>query len=76
MLSNLYKWAKCPFYQSSDNKRIKCEGFNEGTNLCLTFNDKEVMVRHTKIHCRNINGFPNCPLYPVIMKQYEEEEEE
>ena len=73
-MHHLAKSAVCPFFQNADNKfKVKCEGFNEGTRICLCFADKSKMNRHTKIFCRNINGYENCPLFPVINKQYEEE---
>jgi hypothetical protein len=74
-MHSLYKGAKCPFYQSSDKLKVKCEGFSEGTRIGLFFADSKQMNRHTKIFCRNINGYKNCPLYPVIMKQYESKED-
>lgn len=72
-MHHLSKSAVCPFYQNAEGFKVKCEGFNEGTRICLCFADKNRMNRHTKIYCRNINGYYNCPLYPVIYKQYEED---
>jgi hypothetical protein len=75
-MHHLYKSVVCPFYVTANNSSIRCEGYSEGTNLRLIFFDKEKMDCHTRRYCNNMKGFESCPLYPIIMKQYEEGKDE
>ena len=75
-MHHLSKSAVCPFFVTANTSSIKCEGYNEGTNLRLIFFDREKMDNHTRLYCNNMDGFKSCPLYPIIMKQYEEDGDE
>lgn len=67
----LSKSVVCPFYQTSTNYRIQCEGYANGNHFLLNFDGKEQMDSHTKRFCKNINCYISCPLYPIINRQYE-----
>lgn len=64
----------CPFYIEGDFLKIRCEGYCEGTRLHISFDCKALQKAHMKKYCNEIDGCTLCPLYSVIMKQYEEEE--
>jgi hypothetical protein len=66
----------CPFYSHEDKLKLHCEGYCKGTRLHLLFDCKERMKAHKKRFCDNINGYMNCPLYPVIEKQYKKKGDE
>jgi hypothetical protein len=67
--------AVCPFYmEGGDCNRIRCEGFAQGTRLHISFDCKDRMKAHAKKYCNDMAAFATCPLYGVIMKQYEEKE--
>ena len=66
----------CPFYHAEEGLRIKCEGFCEAVTIQLYFSHKELMQLHKHMHCMDFIGYPRCPLYPVIAKQYKEDKDE
>ena len=70
-MHHLAKSVVCPFFQTANNYSIQCEGYGMGNRLRLSFDGKARMDSHTKQFCNNMNGYGQCPLYPVIMKQYE-----
>lgn len=72
-MHNLIKSAVCPFFLNASNFSLKCEGFENAVSMRLCFDGKEHMKEHTDKYCTDMNGYPMCPLYPVIMKQYKEE---
>lgn len=61
----------CPFYHAEDGLKLRCEGFCETVTIQLYFSRKEQMQIHKHRHCMDIKGYPKCPLYPIIEKQYE-----
>lgn len=73
-MHHLAKSVQCPFYLNAKNYSIQCEGYCGGTHFRISFDGKARMDSHTKRFCNNINGYSYCPLYPVIMKQYEKKE--
>ena len=62
--------AKCPFYKSSDAKRISCEGITFGSVLIQSFSsrDKRNIQKHTFCDDR----YENCEVYRVLMEKYED----
>ena len=62
----------CPFYKQEEPTRIHCEGFCKSNSLQISFAKKELLQLHRERHCKNFVGYPMCPLFPVINKQYEE----
>ena len=68
------KEVVCPFYHGEDAERNKifCEGFCKLCNLQTTFNNGPQLLAHKARYCNTFKGYPQCPLYPVINKQYEE----
>ena len=66
------KEVVCPFYHKEEATKILCEGFCKTTSLQTTFTSKEFMLIHKAAHCKSFKGYPMCPLYSIINKQYEE----
>lgn len=68
----------CPFYLEGEISKLKirCEGYCQGTRLHVSFDCKERMKAHTKKFCNDMDGFEFCPLFIVIMKQYESKEDD
>ena len=63
----------CPFYHRDDGLKVRCEGFCNTVTIQLSFKSKEQKQVHKHRHCMDFKGYPKCPLYPVINKQYESE---
>ena len=63
----------CPFYHAEDGLKVRCEGFCKTVTLQLSFASKEQKQMHKHQHCMDFKGYPKCPLYPIINRQYEEE---
>ena len=70
------KYVSCPFYSQESGTKIRCEGFCHDNSLQTTFETKELLKAHKRKYCYTISKHKSCPLYPVINKKYEEEEEE
>jgi hypothetical protein len=75
------KEVMCPFYKQEEldkgrNKatKIRCEGFCKSCSLQTSFARREQLIMHKERYCNSIEGYPKCPLFPVINKQYESEE--
>ena len=64
------KKVLCPFYILEDRFRLRCEGYCEGTWIQLRFRDSDIKKEHKRKYCKDINGYKQCPLHPVIMVQY------
>lgn len=65
------KYVVCPFYHQEKVLQIQCEGFCNTCSLQITFDSKEELLFHREIHCESFAGYPKCPLFPIINKQYE-----
>ena len=63
--------AKCPFFLSSSDKRISCEGITEGCVTKIEFKSKEKRNRHRRKLCDA--GYNKCEIYKMLEKKYEEE---
>jgi hypothetical protein len=70
------KYVLCPFYSQEDNAKIRCEGFAKGNSIQVSFENKELLKAHKRRYCYCIAKHRQCPLYPVINKKYEEEDNE
>ena len=66
------KEVVCPFYHKEEATKILCEGFCKTTSLQTSFRRREQLQLHKERHCNKMNGYPKCPLYSVIYRQYEE----
>lgn len=65
------KEVVCPFYKQEDAAKIFCEGFCKSCSLQTSFTRRELLQMHKERHCNSFKGYPECPLYSVINKQYE-----
>lgn len=75
MKNYMDKSIVCPFYSQEETLKLHCEGYSSGTRIHLCFDCKERMKAHKKKYCHSIVGSTECPIFPVIMKQYEGEED-
>lgn len=66
------KYVVCPFYHKEEATKILCEGFCKTTSLQTSFQTREQLQLHKERHCNEMKGYPKCPLYAVINRQYEE----
>jgi nitrate reductase assembly molybdenum cofactor insertion protein NarJ len=66
------KEVVCPFYHKEEATKILCEGFCKSCSLQTSFAKNEQLLAHKARYCNTFKGYPQCPLYPVINKQYEE----
>ena len=67
------KEVVCPFYKQEEATKIFCEGFCKTTSLQTSFTRNEHLITHKERHCNSFKGYPLCPLYSIINKQYEVE---
>jgi hypothetical protein len=70
MQKYLSKEVVCPFYHKEDSTKILCEGFCKSCCIQITFTSKLTLAMHKDRHCNDIKGYTKCPLYPIIIKQY------
>lgn len=61
-------YAKCPFYQKSDEKssRIFCEGISRGMTLSLNFGKHKRAYREYREDYCNDFSFQECPIYKML----------
>ena len=71
MRTYVSKEVVCPFYKQEEATKIRCEGFCKGCSLQISFTRNELLLLHRDRHCKSFEGYPKCPLYSVINKQYE-----
>ena len=67
------KEVVCPFYHKEEGVKLLCEGFCKACSLQTSFTNREQLISHKARHCNSFKGYPKCPLYPIINKQYEED---
>lgn len=60
----------CPFYSQEEPLKLHCEGFSKCTRLQTFFENRVNKKAHKDKYCNNLRGYKQCPLYPVIEKQY------
>lgn len=62
--------AKCPFFCRDSEKQITCEGYLEGTNFSIKFQDEGKKDEYLKNYCMK---YPNsCPINNIIESKYEQ----
>lgn len=74
-MHHLIKSAVCPFFLNATAFGIKCEGFGDAVTVKLCFGCKESMKAHSNRYCTRLDGYKECPLYPMIMEQYKEDDD-
>lgn len=62
--------AKCPYYKSSDKRKILCEGITEDCTTTLTFVSPPKRNLHREIFCDA--RYQNCEVYKMLTEKYEE----
>ena len=60
--------VQCPFYISSGQKSILCEGHAEGAKMETQFGRGEWKDQHMTDYCCTI--YEDCPVYQLAMKKY------
>lgn len=73
MQNYMSKEVVCPFYKQEEATKLKCEGYCKTTSLQTSFQRREQLITHKERHCNSFKGYPLCPLYSIINRQYEEE---
>ena len=61
--------AKCPFYSSSKNERIICEGITDECISILRFENKKCRNRYRARYCDT--HYERCSLYKALEDKYE-----
>ena len=64
------KEVVCPFYKQEEGLKLRCEGFCNSCSLQISFTRKELLQLHKERHCNSFKGYPKCPLFPAINRQY------
>ena len=68
------KWierdVKCPFYISSTNMQITCEGLDNGTAIRLKFESEEGRKLYMKSCCNSVKNYKNCKITQMLMDKY------
>ena len=62
--------AKCPFFISSGQKSVCCEGITSVSNICIKFISNEERNLHRHIFCDA--KYQNCEIFMVLEKKYED----
>lgn len=60
--------AKCPFYSSSKNERIICEGITDECISILKFVGRKSRTRYRKMFCDC--NYERCHLYKALEEKY------
>lgn len=71
MQKYISKEVVCPFYKHEESRMLRCEGFCPSCTLQITFEKRDRLQLHKNVYCNRFKGYPHCPIYPVINKQYE-----
>jgi hypothetical protein len=61
--------AKCPFFGSSNNERIICEGVTDECISILKFDGKNSRMRHRAMFCDS--NYEKCKLYKALEEKYD-----
>ena len=62
--------AKCPFYKSSDARRISCEGVTFGSVLIHSFSSRAKRNMQKYTFCDDKYSY--CEVYRMLMEKYED----
>ncbi len=62
--------AKCPFFLSSSQRKISCEGITEDCITCLSFSSQQKRNSHRKLFCDA--RYRNCEIFKMLEEKYEE----
>lgn len=60
--------VRCPFYRYNDDRRISCEGTEDGSFLYLYFDQKGRRKKQMTKYCEE--DYENCKIYQAVMKKY------
>jgi hypothetical protein len=60
----------CPFFYSSDKRRISCEGITDGCITTLNFVSQEKCNTHRRIFCDA--KYRNCEIHKMLEEKYAE----
>lgn len=62
--------AICPYFNSSDKRKISCEGITDGCKTVLEFNTQKKRDIHREIFCDA--RYQNCEIYKMLEEKYKE----
>ena len=58
----------CPFYQSTTEKGIICEGITDNNEIKLLFNEIKHMHSYRKIYC--CGRYADCKIHSMLEMKY------
>ena len=64
--------AKCPYYETADMNRIRCESCVKGARLHFVFQSREEMLKHKRRYCDSYRWY-GCPYARQRTRDYSEE---
>lgn len=62
--------AKCPFFRSSNKRKVCCEGITDDCTICLMFISEPKRNLHRNVFCNE--KYEYCEVYKMLMEKYEE----
>lgn len=62
--------VKCPFFISSSDKCITCEGITDDCTLTLEFRKNKMKKQYRRNNCEE--DYEDCELYKTLERKYEE----
>lgn len=66
-------YAKCPFFQTGEKKRIVCEGLIDKTKCVQLFATGVEREEHRRAYCDD--NYEQCCVYAALARKYEEMED-
>lgn len=72
MQNYVSKEIVCPFYKQEEGLKLRCEGFSKYCSLQISFVSRQDLKDHENTFCKSIRKYPECPIYPVVYHQYED----
>lgn len=67
------KYVKCPFYCKSNPGGIVCEGFQDGSRINVTFQNRADKISFMKHQCESIANCKRCPIHELLERLYDGE---
>ncbi len=64
--------AKCPFFTTTDNNRLRCsEGPVMDSRVQITFKNGKILSDYRHSYC--CERYEQCKVYKILCEKYEEE---
>ena len=59
-------FAVCPYYAYENRYQMKCHGWHDKITLHLTFEEAPDCWLWKRKHCRDLEGYTECPVKQMI----------